>query len=131
MVETVIILSTNSHLIANFVSDCWDVEHCKYLNVVDPTTGSKILVSSRISGLLSGSTEVKLSIMTVSESIEMLSHAAGLDSVELSASLVEVTKICGRLPLCLNIAATMITDCGEHWIDEVGHSFLLDLSRLF
>jgi hypothetical protein len=87
--------------------------------VVDPTAGSKILVSSRISGLLQGSTEVKLALMTVSQSVEMLSHAAGLDSAELSTSLVEVAKICGRLPLCLNIAARMIADCGENWTDEV------------
>ena len=49
----------------------------------------------------------------------MLSHAAGLDSAELCTSLVEVAKICGRLPLCLNIAARMIADCGENWTDEV------------
>ena len=101
------------------LTDCWDREHCKYLDVVDPTAGSKILVSSRISGLLQGSTEVKLALMTISQSVEMLSHAAGLDSAELSTSLVEVAKICGRLPLCLNIAARMIADCGEHWIEEV------------
>jgi hypothetical protein len=57
--------------------------------------------------------------MTVSQSVEMLSHAAGLDSAELSASLVEVAKICGRLPLCLNIAARMIADCQDNWIEEV------------
>ena len=101
------------------LTDCWDREHCKYLDIVDPTTGSKVLVSSRISGLLQGSTEVKLALMTVSQSVEMLSHAAGLDSAELSASLVDVAKICGRLPLCLNIAARMIVDCGDNWIEEV------------
>ena len=107
------------HLSLVGFADCWDVDHCKYLDVVDARTGSKILVSSRISGLLAGSTEVKLALMTVSESVEMLSHAAGLDSAELSASLVEVAKICGRLPLCLNIAARMIADCQDNWIEEV------------
>jgi hypothetical protein len=106
----------------HFLADCWDVEHCKYIDVVDPSAGSKILVSSRISGLLSGSTEIKLSLLSISESVEMLSHAAGLDSAELSASLVEVAKCCGRLPLCLNIAARMIADCGD--IEEVIRSLV-------
>lgn len=98
--------------------------------MADPSTGPKILVSSPISRLLSGSTEVKLALMAVSESVEMLSHAAGLDSVELPASLVEIAEICGRLPLCLNIAARMIADCGENWIEEVVVSYLYRLRLL-
>jgi hypothetical protein len=130
MVE--IIFSTNSHYDRQYLfADCWDAEHCRYLDVVDSTTSSKVLVSSRISGLLSGSTEIKLALMSISESVEMLSHAAGLDSVELSASLVEVAKICGRLPLCLNIAARMMADCGENdWIDEVVIFYLISHAAL-
>ena len=36
----------------------------------------------------------------------MLSHAAGLDSMALSPSLVEVAKLCGRLPLTLNMVSS-------------------------
>ena len=44
------------------------------LDVVDSSTSSKVLISSRISGLLPGSTEVRLSLFTVSESVEVHVH---------------------------------------------------------
>ena len=46
--------------------------------------------STRISGLLPRCTEVQLALMSISESVELLSHAAGLDSQELGGELVEV-----------------------------------------
>ena len=54
------------------IDDCWSAEHFKCLDVVDTSsTSSKVLVSSRISGLLPGSTEVRLSLFSVSESVEV------------------------------------------------------------
>ena len=72
----------------------------------------------RISGLLkSSSTEVKLALyilisslhisfifamrcrMTNEEAIDLLAHGAGLDFEELSAAMLEVVGLCGRLPL--------------------------------
>ena len=82
------------------------------LNIVDTKTASKVLVSSRISGLVKNSTEVKLALMTTEESVNMLAHASGLDAQEIPAELVEVAGLCGRLPLCLNIAAQII---GGQW----------------
>ena len=78
------------------------------LNIVDTKTASKMLVSSRISGLVKNSTEVKLALMTTEESVNMLAHGSGLDAQEIPAELVEVAGLCGRLPLCLNIAAQII-----------------------
>ena len=49
-----------------------------------------MLCSTRISGLLPRCTEVQLALMSISESVELLSHAAGLDSQELGGELVEV-----------------------------------------
>ena len=87
---------------------CWDAEHFHMLNIVDTKTASKVLVSSRISGLVKNSTEVKLALMTTEESVNMLAHGSGLDAQEIPAELVEVAGLCGRLPLCLNIAAQII-----------------------
>ena len=54
------------------IDDCWSAEHFNCLDVVDTaSTSSKVLVSSRISGLLPGSTEVRLSLFSVSESVEV------------------------------------------------------------
>ena len=52
------------------IDDCWSAEHFNGLDVVDVSTESRVLVSSRISGLLSG-TEVRLSLFTVAESVEV------------------------------------------------------------
>jgi hypothetical protein len=61
--------------------------------------------------------------MSTQEAIDLLSHGSGLDSVEVSPSMIDVSKLCGKsvplfllyhlnkqlldsgnLPLCLNIA---------------------------
>ena len=71
-------------------------QHFRYLNIVDTSTSSKILVSTRISGLIKNSVEVPLSLLSIEESIEMLAFGAGLDSETYPNSLVEVAKLCGE-----------------------------------
>jgi hypothetical protein len=102
------------------LSDCWDRAYFKALDVIDRQSGSMLLLSTRIGGLIgaSASAEVKLTLMSVSESVQMLAHGAGLDSNVLSPSLLEVAKLCGRLPLTLNIASQMISDSGDDWEEE-------------
>ena len=112
------------------LDDCWHAEHFKMLNIVDVDTTSRVLVSSRISGLIKNSTEVKLALMTTAEAVEMLAHGCGLDAQETPAQLIEVVGLCGRLPLCLNIAAQIIADCGENWVDEVLPSMRSGMSKL-
>ena len=73
------------------------LQHFRYLNIVDTSTSSKILVSTRISGLIKNSVEVPLSLLSIEESIEMLAFGAGLDSETYPTSLVEVAKLCGEL----------------------------------
>ena len=72
------------------------LQHFRYLNIVDTSTSSKILVSTRISGLIKNSVEVPLSLLSIEESIEMLAFGAGLDSEAYPTSLVEVAKLCGE-----------------------------------
>jgi hypothetical protein len=101
------------------IDDVWDKQHAKCFNVIDSSTSSKLLVSTRISGLLKSSIEIQLALMTNVEAIDLLAHGAGLDSGELPAAMLEVVGLCGRLPLCLNIASGIIADHGEHWESEV------------
>lgn len=95
--------------------DCWDREHHHCFDIIDKQTNSMLLVSTRISGLISSDacTEVKLSLMsvqvsmhvmmnhlietkTLQESVEMLAAASGLDSTAVAPAMVEVAKLCGR-----------------------------------
>jgi hypothetical protein len=69
--------------------------------------------------LLKSSIEIQLALMTNEEAIDLLAHAAHLDFGELGAAVLEVVGLCGRLPLCLNIASGIIADHGENWEEEV------------
>ena len=77
----------------------WSKEHAKCFEVIDTTTPSKLLVSTRIAGLLKNSSEVKLALMTNEEAIDLLAHGAGLDFEEVTHAVAEVVALCGRLPL--------------------------------
>jgi hypothetical protein len=101
------------------IDDVWDKQHAKCFDVIDSSTPSKLLISTRISGLLRSSIELQLALMTNEEAIDLLAHGAGLDTEELPAAMLEVVGLCGRLPLCLNIASAIIADHGEHWEEEV------------
>ena len=54
--------------------DCWDREHHHCFDVIDKQTNSMLLVSTRISGLISNNacTEVKLSLMSVQVSMHVI-----------------------------------------------------------
>ena len=77
----------------------WSKEHAKCFEVIDTATPSKLLVSTRIAGLLKNSSEVKLALMTNEEAIDLLAHGAGLDFEEVPHAVAEVVALCGRLPL--------------------------------
>ena len=74
-------------------------------DIIDKATNSRCLVSTRIRGLVSSNacTEVKLGLMSTQEAIELLAHGSGLDSVAVCPSMIEVSKLCGNLPLCLKL----------------------------
>ena len=88
------------HLIINhlYISDCWDRAHFKALDVIDRQSGSMVLLSTRVGGLIGtgASTEVKLTLMSIPESVQLLAHGAGLDSEILSPALLEVANLCGK-----------------------------------
>jgi hypothetical protein len=78
--------------------DCWDRAHFKAFDVIDRQSGAMLLLSTRVGGLIGtgASTEVKLTLMSIHESVQMLAHGAGLDSDILSPSLLEVARLCGK-----------------------------------
>ena len=72
--------------------DCWSVETFKAFDIIDRETCSRILLSTRIAGLVSSNacTEVKLSVMTTREAIALLLNGAGLDAAAAPPAMVEV-----------------------------------------
>ena len=79
---------------------------------IDETTNSKLLVTTRIKGVLSGSAEVQLELLSVAESVELLLGVAQLDTAAAPNACLEIAQLCGRLPLCLNIVGNLIRTFG-------------------
>jgi hypothetical protein len=101
-------------------SQVWDAAIERQLNFLDESSNSRLLISTRISGLIQGATEVQLSLLSPQESVEMLMHMSEV-STELDASseLVQISSLCGRLPLIIGIAAGMIKSLGSNWRGNV------------
>ena len=76
-------------------------EHEKLLNFIDDTTPSKVLVSSRVRGVLEGpnSVIVDIGLPTEDEAVEMLVSMAGLPSGTITPEAREIVQFCDCLPL--------------------------------
>ena len=88
-----------------FPQDVWDTSVVKPLDCIDSETPSKLLISTRISGLLSSAREVQLALLTPQEALTMLMDMAGVD-VGVSgvpAEAISIINLCGRLPLCVSV----------------------------
>ena len=80
-----------------------DSAHEKAFACIDESTPSRLLVTTRIKGILTHGAEVELELLSVTESVDLLAAVAELDTSQLPPTLVSIAQLCGRLPLCLNI----------------------------
>lgn len=81
------------------LDDLWEVEHEQQLNFIDDTTESKVLISSRVRGVLQGVEIVDIGLPTEGEAIQMLLSVAGLPSEASPPEALEVVRFCDCLPL--------------------------------
>ena len=54
------------------VSDMWESAHEKAFACIDEKTPSRLLVTTRIKGMLSQSTQVELELLSITESVELV-----------------------------------------------------------
>jgi hypothetical protein len=109
------------------LDDLWEQEHEACLNFVDDTTGSKVLVSSRVRGVLDKATPgtprqsctiVDVGVPGADEAVQMLFGMAGLPpGTSVAPEAVEIVRFCNRLPLALGIAARLVRemDVTDDW----------------
>ena len=107
------------------LDDLWEEEHETELNFVDVGAGSKVLISTRVKGLLSGGHQVEVGLPSPSDSARMLLSAAGVEGMSAESSskqpagVAEIVDLCGRLPLALGIAGRLAASLGlvgsEDW----------------
>ena len=75
--------------------------------------GSKVLISTRVKGLLSGGHQVEVGLPSPSDSARMLLAAADAkDTAVHPAGVSEIVDLCGRLPLALGIAGRLAASLG-------------------
>ena len=104
------------------LDDVWDKAHEKLLNCIDPSR-SKLLVTTRIRGLLQGCDEVSLNLMAKEESIDLLLRTAEIEAADdrATAAAAQIADLCGHLPLYLSICGGIILgyEGSTEWQTEI------------
>ena len=108
----------------------WDSQHFKSFDCIDMATSSKLLVTTRIKGVMEKAAEVELELLGLQEAVEMLAAVAQLDAADVSPVCLEIAQLCGRLPLCINIVGNLIRTFGNGWEQEVPDILRGDMKSL-
>jgi hypothetical protein len=108
----------------------WDAQHLKSFDCIDPKTTSKLLATTRIKGVMEKAAEVELELLGLQEAVEMLAAVAQLDAADVSPVCLEIARLCGRLPLCINIVGNLIRTFGNGWEQEVPDILRGDMKSL-
>ena len=109
------------------LDDVWDSSHEKLLNCIDDCdgSGSALLISTRIRGLLQSSQEISLNLLTPGEAVDLLHRTAEIrvtdDDDAAWAALSKLAELCGFLPLFVRICGGMLGDYGgsSDWQTEL------------
>ena len=107
------------------LDDVWDPKHEKPLNFIDGDTASRLLVTTRIRGLLKNAGEIAVGVLPPEAALTLLIASAEMtrddienDSDELRIA-TDIVELCGRLPLTLAVAGGMVADCGMGFCDDI------------
>ena len=113
-----------------------DPSHEKTLNCIDGDNDSRILVTTRIRGLLKNSTELEMGLLSPDDALKLLLSSADLQEAwevwqetnptcdpDLQSDehriALEICELCGFLPLALAIAGGMTADQGQGFTEDV------------
>jgi hypothetical protein len=96
------------------LDDLWEAVHETELNFADVDAGSKVLISTRMKGLLEEAHTVEVGLPSPEDSARMMLSAADVEDVDgsMPTGVAEIVDLCGRLPLALGIAGRMAASLG-------------------
>jgi hypothetical protein len=100
------------------LDDLWETEHEDRLNFIDPATQSRVLISTRVRGLLTGAAAIEVNAPSEEDAISIVMAAAQMPRGASPPSAArEIVKQCGRLPLALGMAGKLILQLGltDNW----------------
>jgi hypothetical protein len=114
------------------LDDVWESGHIAFFDEVDVATQSKVLLSSRVRGILSGCDIVDMGLPSEADAVQIVMSAAGVSvdaHTPAPAEAREVVALCKRLPLTLGMAGRMARDLGlQHDWSEVAVMMREELS---
>ena len=101
------------------IDDPWDPTHEPALGCVDESTASVVFVTTRLRGLIKGAAEVELDTLSRDEALSLLLRAGDLPAPTMERpappAAFEAVELCGRLPLCIQVAGAMIQEHADDW----------------
>ncbi|KAL1507034.1 hypothetical protein AB1Y20_007896 [Prymnesium parvum] len=112
--ELVVALSraTRGRTLLLALDDLWRAEDAELLYRLDEGTPSACIVSTRISDVLKGAVELQVGKMDLDEAIDLLLRVGGVaaqyDATPPPAAAAEAVELCGRLPLLVAMAGSML-----------------------
>ena len=97
----------------------------KTTKLVDPDNESRVLVTTRVAGLLKNAVEVDLNVLDRDESRTLLISSAGMDEAEITKGsdeyriIDQIVECCGCLPLALTIVGAMVADSHQGFTEDI------------
>eukprot|EP00947_MAST-08B_sp_MAST-8B-sp1_P005235 g5235.t1 len=109
------------------VDDAWDKSHVKAFSVLDDESGSCLVITTRLQGLVAGASEFELGILEADDAAALMLEVAGEHDIKppYPKLVLDAVELCGRLPLVLSIAGGMLEEHGG----EVDEDFIKILSE--
>lgn len=96
----------------------WDEAHEEHLSFIDTDTASRVVISTRVKGILKGASAVQLQTPSDEDAAKILMTAAEMPAGMAPPSVAyQVIEMCNRLPLALVMAGKLIAQLGlgENW----------------
>eukprot|EP01051_Picozoa_sp_SAG22_P006380 SAG22_NODE_416_length_10804_cov_4.791126_4_plen_1245_part_00 len=97
------------------LDDLWEPKWERLLNFVDVEAGARCLISTRVKSLLTEKDSVQVQLPTEAEAAALLMVAAGCTGhagSDVPPEVFQAVKLCGRLPLALEMAGRLIQGFG-------------------
>ena len=109
------------------VDDAWDKSHVKAFSVLDDESGSCLVITTRLQGLVAGASEFELGFLEADDAAALMLEVAGEHDIKppYPKLVLDAVELCGRLPLVLSIAGGMLEEHGG----EVDEDFIKILSE--
>ncbi len=112
------------------LDDPWIDDQIRFLNPLDPESSSKILITTRMAGLVKNAHKVPLGLFNIDEAAKMLLEVGQIRESEYRAQKPEsewppraalrISSECGLLPLAITLVGKIVRSWGAGWDEDSG-----------